>query len=234
MSRRQKDSAMERTKTISSTRAEEVVSFDQGATMPLALYVRSMRIRKLYKYATLLLGAVAVIASLTPTSLLEQIADLANRSFWVHFKNLSLNGCGEKCHMMAFNVVVPPVTWIATIIVMVIAVPLSIEHFRARSEALKLGFAAFGKSPDGRPKPFPGVASALGGGFLSCVLFFFAQSALYHAAGFNGSSSPGRSFAPSVVTMLFTIVTVSTPFLASAVVGSLTLIVIHAINAFKR
>jgi hypothetical protein len=88
-----------------------------------------------------------------PTSLLEMLAMPVNDLLWSHFKSISLETCGTKCSLVAFSMIAVPLSWGASILFGLAAIPLTIQFRRAQVEALAHGLAPLGRRSDGTAKP---------------------------------------------------------------------------------
>jgi hypothetical protein len=135
---------------------EDMVFFGKGFSAPHDLYVRGRRLYRLFWIAALSPLALLIVYGLTPKAAVMAVAELFNVLFWAHFKQISLQDCAATCQMMAYTVVAIPLSWFATVLVALWAVPLTIQNWKAGREAFRRGAAPYGRLANGGTRQPPG------------------------------------------------------------------------------
>jgi hypothetical protein len=168
-----------------------------------------------------------------PTSLLVRLAMPVNVLLWSHFKSISLETCGTNCSLVAFSMIAVPLSWGASILLGLAAIPLTIQFRRAQVEALGLGLAPLGRRSDGTAKPLPnaGAAIVLGvavavvlGAMLLSVVF-----GLYNAGGSDRTTHPrtGGEYSLAHIGVLLAILMSAVQCGSVMLMGVATLIVLN-------
>lgn len=206
----------------------DLVLLSYGRSFPRELYIRWKRIFSLFWIAAFSPLALLIAGALTPDTVLIRAAKLFDSLFWAHFKQVSIEGCAEKCHMMAYGLVSTPVSWLATIVVALWAIPLTVQNQQARQEAFRRGAAPFGRAADGKVNPPPGLGITFGFGIVCVVVsgavLFGMLLILYSFGGSDHTVSRGRQISPAAMSFLATLVMGVAQFLAAALMFFLTVV----------
>ncbi len=125
--------------------------------------------------------------AVTPTAVLMALAATINDLFWIHFKSISLENCGAKCSLVAFSMIAVALSWGASIVLALVAIPLTVQLRSAQAEALRRGQAPMGRMPDGTAKPLPNAGTAVPvfivGMVAGGVMLFAVVYGLYNLGG---------------------------------------------------
>ena len=172
----------------------EVLHLSGGRTMSRDLHRKYKRVVRLFALAAFLPVLMLMFYACLSTSLLVALAMPVNDLLWPHNKSISLEACGAKCSLVAFSMIAVPLSWGASILFGVAAVPLTIQFRRAQVEALACGFAPLGRRPDGTAKPLLDAGSAVAWGASSvvvlCVMLLLVVFGLYNFGGSDSTTHP--------------------------------------------
>jgi len=168
--------------------SDDLVHYGKQQSMPRDEYRRSRRMVKLWLVAALSPFILLSFYTVTPTAALVFLAEPFNDFFWPQVKQVSLEGCGSKCALVAYSMIAIPLSWLAAIVFAILAVPLTVQLRSAQVEALRRGAAPHGRLPDGKAKPLPtaGISIFVAGAgvvFVGAVLI----ALLYTLYQFGGS-----------------------------------------------
>jgi hypothetical protein len=213
---------------------DDMVFLSLGRSMPRDLYLHQRRLINLFWIAALSPLALLIAGALTPDTALIHGAELFNSLFWVHFKQVSIEGCVGKCHMMAYGLVGIPISWLATVVAAIWAIPLAAQNWHAQHEAFRRGAAPYGRARNGKINPPAGFGMSVGvcgvSATVAGAVLFGLLLLLYLFGGSDRTVSRGRDIPPAVISFLVTVIMGLTQFLAVALMSFLTIIAL----SFKK
>lgn len=210
---------------------DDIVLLSLGRTMPRELYLRQKRLINLFWIATFSPLALLIAGALTPDAVLIRGAKLFNSLFWAHFKQVSIEGCSAKCHMMAYGLIGVPISWLATVVVAIWAIPLAAQNWHAQHEAFRRGAAPYGRARNGKINPPAGFGMSVGvygvSATVAGAVLFGLLVLLYLLGGSDHTVSRGRDIPPAVFSFWVTVIMGLTQFLAVALMSFLTIIALN-------
>lgn len=217
----------------------DVVYFNESHSMPRYLYRRSRRIIRLLLGAGLSPLILLMFYMFTPTVTLMALAEPINHFFWAYIKSVSLENCSAKCSLVAFTMIAVPVSWGASIVLGIVAIPLTVQFRNAQVEALRQGFAPIGKMPDGAAKPLRNATSTARVVIPTMALYAALLIAIvYGLYGFGGSDRTiyprtGREFSLGLVVVVFTVLMSAAQFGATFIMFLATDFVLSLKSALR-
>lgn len=191
--------------------ATDVVLFNKTATMPRDLYDRSRRIFKFFYVSGFSAGIWLLLGTLTPTVVLLRVADVFNRTFWMHFKAISFEDCTYKCHMMAYSTSAIACSAIASVVLLVpVSTILTIQSWGAITEAHRRGYAPFGRDEKNAARPIHGPIMLIILGLVGVALFLSilagVGAVLFELAGSSRNFRNGSESLPWLVSLYTTVI----------------------------
>jgi hypothetical protein len=204
---------------------EHLVNLSRGRTVPHGLYASSRCLVRLYWVTVISPFIVLVLMSSLSTSEMLSLAELVNNLVWAGIKQISLEACTENCWARAYTLVAVPISWAATLLFALAAIPSSVLVFRANEEALRRGAAPYGvlanKPIDGLPS-WKFVAFGLLAWIVTGATLWFLADFSIAAAGSNWGLSRGRTITPPVMSFLLTAIVALIQICAVALAASAT------------
>lgn len=207
--------------------------------MPRGLYRQSRRLIKLFWVAALSPLALLAFYAFTPTAALMALAEPINNFFWTHIKPVSVENCGAKCSLVAFSLIAIPLSWGASVVLAVVAIPLTVQYRSAQLEALRRGLAPLGKMPDGAVKPLPKSETAALVGIVSMALFSAMLLAvvygLYNFGGSDRTTHPrtGQGYSLGHVSVLIAILMSVAQFGSTMLMSIVTIVALSLKSILK-
>jgi hypothetical protein len=203
---------------------EDFVYYGSGGTcsMPRDLFVRPRRLPWLCGATAVAIFGLFPLCEAVPTHFMLWLAQQFNDLFWVHFKQISFDGCAEKCQMMAYSTVAIPISWVVTIAVTPAMILRAVEFWEIQQQALRRGAAPRGRDSDRNIRQLPGLSYCVWASILAIATLVLLETTLYLLVGSDSTVSRGRRFSPTQVCLHITILISFGPIVTGVTVGVLT------------
>lgn len=206
------------------------VDLGGGRTLPREL--NRIRRRGLWVLALGALSPFALLITLSvvPTSTMLAIAGVMNELVWVHFRQISFEGCGDRCWARAYTLISTTFMWVSAAIVGALSLWASVNWFYTCEEALRRGASPFGLTSRGTisqgPRWWGYILLPLNLALL-LVLIAWIGGSIYDAAGANWSGRRRGLNVPAVYSFYWTGVLVIVQVMVSFSIAFVSSMILH-------
>jgi hypothetical protein len=177
-----------------------------------------------------------IAVSFIPTAAMLAIADFLNESMWSRFRQISFEGCGDRCWARSYTLISATLLPASATIVAAIALWQSVRWFIACEEALRRGASPYGLTSRGLIAPGPPrwayLLVPLILALLLILLAWFGGLA-YDGAGSNWKRGVRGVQSPVLRSVLWTALLVIVQGLVGPLVGYTASMILHIWKALR-
>jgi hypothetical protein len=207
------------------------VNLGRGRTFPRDLYRKRSSLFLNWVAAGVAPFVLLIVLGFVPAPAMLAIADLLNELVWNHFRQISFEGCGERCWARAYTLISATVLCVSAPVLGALALRSTIVWLSACDGALQRGAAPFGLTSSGvrihHVPPTYYLWMALVCGVL-VLLVWWMGSVVFEHAGKDWSGSNRRGLrAPAVFSVYWTGVLAMLQILTTLIVTFITPVAVY-------
>lgn len=211
---------------------------DLGGGRTLPRDIDRVRKRALWMLAAAILSPLVFLIALSviPVAAMLAIADFLNESMWSRFRQISFEGCGDRCWARSYTLISTTLLPASAAIVAAIALWQSVRWFIACEQALHRGASPYGLTPRGLiALGPPRWAYLLMPVILALLLVLLAWigGLVYDGAGSNWERGVRGVQSPVLRSVLWTALLVIVQGLVGALAGYTASMILHICKALR-
>lgn len=207
------------------------VNLGRGRTFPRDLYQKRSSLFLNWVAASVAPFVLLIVLGFVPAPAMLAIADFLNELVWTHFRQISFEGCGDRCWARAYTLISATVLCVSAPVLGALALRSTIVWLSACDEALERGAAPFGLTSSGAPiqrVPPHYLLLSLVCGVLVIVVWWMG-STVFELAGKDWSGGNRRGLrTPALFTFYVTGVLATIQLLTTLIVTFITSVIVDA------
>jgi hypothetical protein len=207
------------------------INLGRGRTFPRDLYRKRSSLFLSWVAAGVAPFVLLIVLGFVPAPAMLAIADLLNELVWKHFRQISFEGCGERCWARAYTLISVTILCVSAPVLGALALRSMKVWLSACDEALERGAAPFGLTSSGarihQVSPTRYLWMALLCGVLVLLVWWMGSTVFEHAGkDWSGSNRRGLR-APAVFSFYWTGVLATLQILTTLIVTFITPVAVY-------